>query len=103
MWSTGPGDTTVPALRPVTGPNVARTRIVSAFVYVSVARDAVPPEVIARLVVPRTPPPAVTPSSRRAARVTVPVQEVIVAFTASFAVTVTVNGAPAAAEAGAVT
>src|SRR3990172_5501740 len=58
---------------------------------------------MSRVVVPRTPPPGVTPSRSLAARVTVPVQPTIVAFVASLAVTVTVNAAPAAAEASAVT
>jgi len=103
MWSAGPGETSVPTLSPDAEPNDARIRIVSAFGYVSVASVAVPPEVMMRLVVPRAPPPGVTPSRRRAARATDPVQGVIVAFSASFAVTVTENGAPAAAAAGAVT
>src|SRR2546426_995623 len=81
------------------GTKEARMRIVSAFVYVSVASVAVPPELIARLVVPRIPPPGVTPSRRRAARTTVPVHDVTVAFSASFAVTVTENGESAVAAA----
>src|SRR2546426_4930866 len=103
MRFTGPGETTTPPLKPVVGTNDARMRIVSAFVYVSVASVAVPPELIARLVVPRTPPPGVTPSRSRAARATVPVHDVTVAFRASFAVTVTENGEPAVAAADAVT
>src|SRR3989304_3113927 len=94
---TGPGPTSTAPLRPVSAPADAWTRMTSAFVYVSVARGADPPELITRLVVPRAPPRGAPPSTRRAARVTVPVQPVIVAFGASFAVAVTLNDAPAVA------
>jgi len=99
----GPGVITTGPLSPCGAPKDAWMRIVSARVYVCVASVAVPPAEIARLVVPRTPLPGVTPSSRRAARATVPFQLMIVLFVASLAVTVTENGAPAAAVADAVT
>ncbi|TLZ48306.1 MAG: hypothetical protein E6K18_08955, partial [Methanobacteriota archaeon] len=98
---TGPGETTIPPLNPMAGANEANMRIDSAFVYVSVARVAEPPERMLTVVVPRMPPPGVTPSRRRAAKATAPVQLMIVTFNESLAVTVTVNAAPVTAVANA--
>src|SRR6266487_500850 len=102
-WSRGPGETATSPLSPEALPKLARIRIVSAFVYVSVLRVVDPPAVIAIVVVPRVPPPGVTPSGSRASIATVPVHQVIVAFPASLAVIVTVNDAPAVAVDEAVT
>src|SRR6266508_4871655 len=102
-WSRAPGETTTGPLRPEALPKLARIRIVSAFVYVSVLRVVDPPAVIAIDVVPKVPPPGVMPSVSRASMATVPVHQVIVALPASLAVIVTVNEAPAVAVAAAVT
>jgi len=64
---------------------------------------AIPPEEIVTTVVPRTPPPGVTPSERRASKATSPVQLRMVALAASFATTVTVKAAPAVAVGEALT